>query len=568
MAVGRRAADLARERAGRAAAPARERAARGVAPARAAALALLGRQRRRGARARDLLRADEGVAVLDIRDRALATRLVLGVNACAGELDRCIDAHAAHPASLEPRVRDALRISAFELLFLETPRQVAVSQGVELVRSVRPKAAGMANAVLRRVAEGRPEVDAARRAVSAALEGPRAGAEGAGVSAVPGTAAAPPPDAGAGATPASAASAAADAGPSHDAPAPVRPVTTEDLRLVSGYPSWLVERLVSNMGLSAAAGLCSCALEAAPVYVCCCRPGEDAGQTEARLVRAGLEPERDGLTGSWALGSPAGLAGSGLVDGCEVAVADLAAQLVCRIAAPARGRVLEIGQGRGTKTLLLARVMGELGALSPALGASSAAASRGAVICGCELVASKVRVTSERLRVAGLSGLASATRLDARRLADVGAPELVGTFESVLLDAPCSGTGTMRRHPEIPWSLDECALDPSRPGSLPALQLEMLRAASTRVAVGGLLIYATCSVVDAENEGVVQAFLGTEEGREFERASVLEAPGVRALDGEGRALVSRWVSASGAFASAPVPGGHDGHYCVRLVRRR
>ena len=132
-------------------------------PARTTALHLLGAQRRRGARARDLMR----------KGRALATRLVLGVNVASGELDRRIDSFVSRPGSLEPRVRDALRLASFELLYLDTPRQVAVSQGVELVRGVQPRAARMANAVLRRVAECRPEVDEAREAVGAAAAGAR-----------------------------------------------------------------------------------------------------------------------------------------------------------------------------------------------------------------------------------------------------------------------------------------------------------------------------------------------------------------------------------------------------------
>ena len=70
-------------------------------------------------------------------------------------------------------------------------------------------------------------------------------------------------------------------------------------------------------------------------------------------------------------------------------------------------------------------------------------------------------------------------------------------FDTVFVDAPCSGTGTMRRHGEIPWRLtpQECDRD------LPKLQLAMLRAAADRVAPHGELIYATCSVLRAENVG-------------------------------------------------------------------
>lgn len=476
-------------------------------PARVTALALLGDQRRRAGRARDLLRGARDMQTLGTKARALATRLVLGVNVASGELDRRIDALVTRANKLEPRVRDALRLAAFELLYLDTPRQVAVSQGVELVRSVQPRAARLANAVLRRVAAERPEVDAARDAVTRAAAGEAT-------------------------------------------------ATAEELCHASGYPVWLVEELASSIGARGAAAACACALDPAPVYVSCGRPGDDATQVAADLAGAGLAPEPAGLPGSWRLGRPAGLARSGLVASCEVAAADLAAQLVCRVALPASGHVLEVGQGRGTKTLLLAR-------------AASDAGARGVQIRGCELVESKVRATRDRLVAAGIDGVASATVFDALRLGETDAlpPALAGSFESVLVDAPCSGTGTMRRHPEIPWALQPPALDPDAEGSLPSLQLAMLRAASSRVAPGGSLVYATCSALDVENEGVVAAFLATEEGRGFERASVLVAPGVGALSEEGRSLVEAWLTDSGAFRSVPTGGSHDGHFCARLVRR-
>ena len=62
-------------------------------------------------------------------------------------------------------------------------------------------------------------------------------------------------------------------------------------------------------------------------------------------------------------------------------------------------------------------------------------------------------------------------------------------FDTVFIDAPCSGTGTMRRHPEIPWRLTENDVTTD----LPKLQLTMLKEAAARVAAGGELIYATCS---------------------------------------------------------------------------
>ena len=97
-----------------------------LSPARIAAADVLSNVRRRDARARDLLRTSAPVARLTPADRALATRLALGSVRTSGTVDALLDAHLRR-GHLEPRVRDALRISAFELLWLATPAPVAIS---------------------------------------------------------------------------------------------------------------------------------------------------------------------------------------------------------------------------------------------------------------------------------------------------------------------------------------------------------------------------------------------------------------------------------------------------------
>lgn len=140
------------------------------APARKVALTVVSRARRRDAYARELLRVAPEMTRLSLKSRGLASRLVLGTCACVGQLDDVLDRYVAKPKGLQPRVRDALRLACFELLHLDTATQVAVSQGVELVRDVAPRAAGLANAVLRRVAaEERPRVRAAKDAVEACV---------------------------------------------------------------------------------------------------------------------------------------------------------------------------------------------------------------------------------------------------------------------------------------------------------------------------------------------------------------------------------------------------------------
>jgi 16S rRNA (cytosine967-C5)-methyltransferase len=117
---------------------------------------------------------------------------------------------------------------------------------------------------------------------------------------------------------------------------------------------------------------------------------------------------------------------------------------------------------------------------------------------------------------------------------------------SVLVDAPCTGTGTLRRHPDARWRLDPKDID-----AMAAVQRRILDGAARVVAQGGSLIYGTCSLEWEENEAQVDAFL--ERHAEFRRAG----PGPvdpRYLDGRGQLVVLPWRA------------GFDGAFAARLVR--
>lgn len=407
-----------------------------LAPARRAALRLFSECRRREARARDLLREAPAMAELDPRDRALATRLVLGTIAARGEVDRVVTSHLRARSALEPLVRDALRIAAFEILYLDTPAQVAVSQGVELVRCASRRAAGLGNAVLRRVADE----DAA------ALEAARARVE------------------------------------SGD-------FTASDLQRIGGLPEWIAERAMADLGPEAAAAFAAGALEPACASVAANVAKHGIDECRALLATCGCEPEPGPVAGSFILGRPSALAPSGLVESCDVLPCDLAAQdVVASLGIRAGERVLEVGQGRGTKSVLMAA---------------------GARLTSVEMDAKKSALAAARMETAGVAGQVECVCDDGRELARVG-----GAFDLVFVDAPCSGAGTLSRHPEIAWSLKEGAL-----ADLAELQLQILRRAATRVAAGGRLAYSTCSVFRQEDEDVVDAFLASPEGAPFRLVS-------------------------------------------------
>ncbi len=119
-----------------------------------------------------------------------------------------------------------------------------------------------------------------------------------------------------------------------------------------------------------------------------------------------------------------------------------------------------------------------------------------------------------------------------------------GNFDRILLDAPCSGTGVIRRHPDIKWLRREDDIK-----RLAGTQLKLLKALWTTLAPGGVLLYATCSILRAEGEELVQTFLA--ESDDAAESKIL------ADWGEARA-VGRRIAPGGDF---------DGFYYARLAKR-
>jgi 16S rRNA (cytosine967-C5)-methyltransferase len=178
-----------------------------------------------------------------------------------------------------------------------------------------------------------------------------------------------------------------------------------------------------------------------------------------------------------------------------------------------------------------------------------------------QLAAAGARVTSvdrseqrsERLR-------ANLARLDLSAdvvVADV-AEWQAEAFDAVLLDAPCSATGTIRRHPDVPWQKRAEDLV-----SLAALQTRLLDRAATLTRVGGLLVYATCSLEPEECERQIDTFLSRR--TDFARASITAAdvngiPSIVTAEGDLRTLPCHLPDSDPRFA------GCDGFYAARLRR--
>jgi 16S rRNA (cytosine967-C5)-methyltransferase len=125
---------------------------------------------------------------------------------------------------------------------------------------------------------------------------------------------------------------------------------------------------------------------------------------------------------------------------------------------------------------------------------------------------------------------------------DATAPA-VGAVDGVLLDAPCTGTGTFRRHPDARWRLK-----PSDVAVMAAVQRELLRTAATAVRPGGLLVYSTCSLEPEENDGPVDAFLAAHPEWTLEPPPAGTVPEA-ALDGGRLRVLPQRHGVDGAFAA-------------------
>lgn len=449
--------------------------------ARTIALRVVTRVRTRRAWAHETLDAVLNAAQgLDTRDRALATRLAYGVIATSGTLDEALDRFVDRPNRIEPRVRDALRIAAWELLFGEVQPHVAVSEGVELVRSVRPNAASLTNAVLRRLAEA-----------------------------------------------------------SADFPWGDAATDTSALARLWAHPEWLTELLLADLGRACAETVLEADNAPAPLYLALLAPPVEMPTVLKELDAAGAEPRTGPLPGSLEVGKPAALMGSAVLGSGRAEVCDAGAQFAAHTVRPRPGqRIVDIGAGRGTKTLLLQ-------ALAHVAGGA-------AEIWAVDSKPFKLDILAKRAQEAHVPGIRT-LNADATDLPfGDGLPEQ-GQTDAVLLDAPCSGLGTLRRHPDKRWRVQRSDIE-----ALAELSAALLAEAAMLVRPGGFVVYSTCTLTKRENQYVVNEFLAGAEGSGF---------ALDDLSAEVPAHWSRFVDAEGWFQSIPEIGGPDGHFVARIRRR-
>jgi len=375
------------------------------------------------------------------RDRRLAAELVYGVLRHRARLDRALAAHADLKRT-PPRVVTALRVAAYQLLLLDrVPGYAAVDDAVGAARAAGgAKLAGFCNAVLRKLAAaGEPALPLDPRARLEIEHSLPAWIAN------------------------ELAARARDAVPPH--PAPV---------IAAGLEAGSDDRLAT---------LAAAFSKPAPLIarVNRLRATRDAVIAELQAV---------GVTATPIAAAPMALALDGLGNPTRNAgfqagrwtVQDTGAQLVGLAAAPRPGqRILDACAGVGGKATHLAELAGDA-----------------APIDAADQSATKLALAAEAAHRLGITSL----RPHVCDLLDPAAP-LATAYDLIVLDAPCSGLGVLRRHPDAKWRLS-----PDDVPRLAQLQRQLLDAAVARLLPGGALVYSVCTFTRAEGPDQVAALVG------------------------------------------------------------
>ncbi len=396
---------------------------------------------------------------LDERDRRFIRQLVYGCLTWRSRLDWIAQAFSKRPVNrIDAVARQALRMGVYQLLWLDrVPPRAAVHSTVELAKKLGHRGLGaFVNAVLRRVAENGEAVVYPER--------------------------------------------------SND--------LVQYLSIYYSHPSWMVERWLSRWGAERTEALLSANNHQPAIYV---RRNtlESTGVPEGDSPIASLEALGP-LADCYELDDPSSVFQSTAFRSGQLFVQDVNAGLAAALLQPQPGEtVLDVCSAPGGKMAQMAMLMEGQGRIV-ACDRSSARLRR-------------VRENTARLDLPGITRLVEDARLPSILAPPTGwrtrpAPgvnqQVADGFDRVLVDAPCSSTGVLRRRPDARWR----SRAPQAIFEQADVQLEILRSAYVRTRPGGTVVYSTCTLEFEENEGLIERFLEITPGAEVERADQFFTP--------------------------------------------
>lgn len=300
----------------------------------------------------------------------------------------------------------------------------------------------------------------------------------------------------------------------------------ERLSVVTSHPRWLIERWLEAFGPEETEAFARANNEPAPVAFRVVRNRANEAEVCRRLRDAGADLiASEVVPNAWRIIGGSRLLGD-LAKTGEVYLQDEASQLVAAaVGAQAGERVLDLCSAPGSKTSHIADLTEDA-----------------AVMVACDLHEHRLRTVVSGAKLQGLESI-HCVAVDGLQLL----PFPDGSFDRVLIDAPCSGSGTLRRNPEIRWRISFADID-----DLARRQKQLLFNAARVVKPGGRLVYSTCSVEPDENEDVVQTFLENNETFKLAKLTV------------DRSL----LTSSGAARTWPHREGTDGFFICAFERKR
>ncbi len=315
----------------------------------------------------------------------------------------------------------------------------------------------------------------------------------------------------------------------------------------AGVPEWIAPYFLAQFGDDWIAEAQAAILDRAPIDL---RVNALRGPVDKALnllKHEGVEPERTPFS-AWGLRLPPGFATDvhtlkAFTTGW-IEVQDEASQIAAALAGAGAGMlVIDYCAGGGGKTLALAAAM-----------RGSPPPSTGRVIAS-DMDQKRLDAMQERL-------VRADARVEVRRLAPngEGMGDLEGQADLVFVDAPCSGSGTWRRHPEAAWRLT-----PETIIRLAALQRTILTRAARLVKPGGRLLYATCSLLDEENGAVAKAFAA--DHPDFTPFPVAEAAATPNLTDAARTRLAALAGGGHTLQLTPRRTGTDGFFAALFQRQ-
>lgn len=285
----------------------------------------------------------------------------------------------------------------------------------------------------------------------------------------------------------------------------------ERVSVKHSHPLWLIKRWADWLGLEETERFAEANNLAPPVAFRIISKGAESDSVLDELRAAGARLQRSQIApGAWRVEGATALVHE-LASLGRIYIQDEASQLVAHVLDARSGeRVLDACAAPGSKTTHIAD-----------------RANDEALVVAGDLYGHRLRLLLEACARQNLKGVRAVVH-DAA----YAEPFAYGAFDRVLVDAPCTGTGTLRRNPEIRWRITEQDIP-----ALQARQLRILRNSAMMLRPGGRLVYSTCSVEPEENEQVVARFLKEESG--WRQIHVLAPDALCTEDGAARTWPQR-----------------------------